>query len=76
MSRQPQPQPQRVQLGPPGHYILPLVESCGWIGFPEGELPVHIHCYLEGGYELDVPVSREGIDDLVRVLAPYLPKKE
>jgi hypothetical protein len=64
----PEELPPLAALGPPGPYRTVPVQQVLGLATASRKGPARIRLSLEGGYELDIPVTQDAIDELFDVL--------
>ena len=61
-----------LELGPKGHYLLPVLAQIQGAAFPPGEVLTRLHLVLESGHQLDMPLTRAVAEELHKSLTEIL----
>lgn len=69
------PHPKRVQLTPPGPYILQEAQGFLALAIAQGQLPIQLRFVLGDGQELHLPISNIALGRLYAALKGHFGEK-
>ena len=68
--------PPFLQQAKRGRFLAPRAVAAAGVVMPSRKAPLHILLALEGGFELEIPLSPGTLRKLRNILAPYGSEKQ